>query len=114
MMSKRSIKLSGKNQIALQKVKSDLMKVFKIKELIVYGSVARGEETVESDLDLLVITEEPVSHADKQFMSDIVFEVNLEYETNVSILIVDTETWEQGLWSVLPIYQEIARDGVSI
>lgn len=46
--------------------------------MIVFGSVARGKANDESDLDLLVITSKPPTHAMRDAMSDEIFEVNLK------------------------------------
>jgi hypothetical protein len=37
-----------------------------------------------------------------------------EDETNFSTLVVDLDTWETGIISVLPLREEILRDGVSV
>jgi predicted nucleotidyltransferase len=106
--------LSPNEQIALEEIKKRLKKEFPIEEMKIFGSVARGEATEESDLDLLIITSQPVSHRDKHVMTDIIFEVNLFLGSNISLLVVDKKKWEKGLWSMLPLYQEVARDGVPL
>ncbi len=45
-------------------------------------------------------------------ITDIVFDVNLKYSTNYSTLVVDINSWNNGAYSVLPIYDEIEREGV--
>ena len=40
---------------------------FNVKRLDLFGSLARGEGTAESDVDLLVEFEEPVVHPSKRF-----------------------------------------------
>jgi len=42
----------------LKKIKPEIMKKYKVKEIGVFGSFARGEETEESDIDILVTFEE--------------------------------------------------------
>jgi predicted nucleotidyltransferase len=42
-------------------------RAFKVKRLDLFGSLARGEETAESDVDLLVEFEEPDLHPSKRF-----------------------------------------------
>jgi len=44
--------------------------------------------------------------------TDIVFDVNLQFGTNFSTLVVDQESWEAGIISVLPLRNEIIRDGI--
>ena len=38
-----------------------------------FGSVASGEATEESDLDVLIVTEEPVSYPDENAIFDMAF-----------------------------------------
>ncbi|MBC7325338.1 MAG: nucleotidyltransferase domain-containing protein [Moorella sp. (in: Bacteria)] len=99
---------------ALEEVKRRLKGEFPVERFIVYGSVARGEAREDSDLDLLVIASRPVSHREQYAMVDEVCEVNLEYGSNISLLIVDGDNWERGLLSAMPLRAEVERDGVAI
>ncbi|MFO7901731.1 MAG: nucleotidyltransferase family protein [Pirellulaceae bacterium] len=51
----------------IKKVAMPACRAFKVKRLDVFGSLARGEETDESDVDLLVEFEEPDLHPSKRF-----------------------------------------------
>ena len=113
-MNSRALNLAANEKEALKKAKKLLQNKFPVEELMVFGSVARGEATEESDLDLLVLTSQPMSHREKHDMSDIIFEINLSKGTNISILVVDRKTWETGLWSVLPIHQDVTREGITV
>jgi predicted nucleotidyltransferase len=113
-MNDKALNLFSNEQAALEEAKKLLKNKFPVEELMVFGSVARGEATEDSDLDLLVLTSRPMSHSEEHVMSDIIFEINLSRETNISILVVDRKTWETGLWSMLPIHQDVIRDGVTI
>ncbi|HUW65489.1 MAG TPA: nucleotidyltransferase domain-containing protein [Spirochaetia bacterium] len=108
------LKLSSNEQAALVETKSLLQTKFPVEEFIVFGSVARGQATKESDLDLLVLTSRPMSHREKHAMSDLVFDVNLSHDTGISILVVDRSAWETGLLSVLPLHEEVTKDGVVV
>ncbi|MFH1148794.1 MAG: nucleotidyltransferase domain-containing protein [Pseudomonadota bacterium] len=85
-----------------------------IDELILYGSVARGESDGESDIDLLVITRRDFSRVERHRITDLVFDINLLYGTNFSTLVVDRRSWETGLFTVLPLHDEIIRDGIRL
>lgn len=106
------MKLSSNELAALAETKSLLRAKFPVEEFIVFGSVARGEATKESDLDLLVLTSRPLSHREEHAMCDVVFDINLSHDTSISILVADKTTWETGLFSVLPLHEEVTRDGV--
>ena len=40
--------------------------------------------------------------------------INLEYGTNLSELIVDQQTWDDGLPSALPIHKAIEEAGIQL
>jgi len=51
----------------LKKVAAPACREFQVKRLGLFGSLARGEETAKSDVDLLVEFEEPDLHPAKRF-----------------------------------------------
>ncbi len=56
--------------MTLEKIKEVALpacRAFNVKRLDLFGSLARGEGTAESDVDLLVEFEEPVVHPSKRF-----------------------------------------------
>lgn len=114
-MSSKQAYLSLTQQRALGELKQRLNSQFDyIEHLILYGSAARGESDDESDIDLLVITTQPLSRLRRHDITDIVFEVNLKHGTNISTMVVDLASWEKGAVSVLPIKKAITRDGIAI
>jgi predicted nucleotidyltransferase len=107
-----SITLTSNQHRALDELRRRLFGNFNIETLILYGSVARGEADDESDFDLLVVTTQPLTRFARHEITDVVFEVNLQYGTNFSTLVVDRHSWEKGVLSVLPLRDEILKDGV--
>ncbi len=106
--------LSSKESQALNEIKQKVNKRFSIEDYILYGSAARGEADEESDLDLLIVTSDALTRFKRHEITDIVFDVNLKYDSNFSTLVVDQETWETGIISVLPLRNEILRDGIRV
>ncbi|MEW6701412.1 MAG: nucleotidyltransferase domain-containing protein [Bacteroidota bacterium] len=114
MKSLSQIKLMTNQLDALKEIRTKLSSGFDIKEVILFGSAVRNVSDSESDLDLLVITQFPISRNERHLITDLVFEVNLNYATNFSTLVVDEESWNRGLYSVLPINNEILSEGIQI
>ncbi len=118
-MNRKRAYLSLIQKRALEELKQRLNSQFDyIEHLILYGSAVRGESDDESDdesdIDLLVITTQPLSRLRRHDITDIVFEVNLKHGTNISTMVVDLASWEKGAVSVLPIKKAITRDGIAI
>jgi predicted nucleotidyltransferase len=99
---------------ALTVLRQRLQIAFQIETIMLYGSVARGEADSESDIDLLVLTTRRLSHFERHQITDAIFEVNLQYDTNFSSMVVDRRSWESSLMAVFPIRAEIARDGIAV
>ena len=98
---------------ALAEVKSRLLHCgLPVDKLILFGSAARGEAGAESDIDLLVVTTEPLSRRRRHEITDLVFDVNLERGTNISTVVVDRESWSRGALSAMPIHAEVEAEGV--
>jgi predicted nucleotidyltransferase len=99
---------------ALNEIKRRVRERFLVVDILLYGSGARGEADEESDLDLLIVTAQQLTRFKRHEITDIVFEVNLQHDTNFSTLVVDQKTWETGMLSVLPLRDEIMRDGIRV
>jgi predicted nucleotidyltransferase len=78
---------------------------------VLFGSVAQGQADEESDVDLLIVLKDPPSHYVRDRRTSVILGVNLEFETNLSELITDRQTWDYGLPSVLPVHQVIQEEG---
>jgi predicted nucleotidyltransferase len=76
--------------------------------------VVRGEADEESDADLLIVLTERPTRQVRDRITSTILDINLQYDANLSECIVDRQTWDYGLPSVLPIYQEIEAEGVRL
>ena len=109
-----NIRLHPEQKDALRKIKSKICEAFPIQNIILFGSVAAGDSDSESDIDLFIITDTILSRSERHRITDMVFEVNLEFNTNFSTLVVDRENWESGVFSVLPVKEEIVNNGIEV
>lgn len=106
------IKLTPNQQQALTELRRHLAGAFEIEAITLFGSVVRGEADDESDLDLLIVTKSSLSRMVRHQITDIVCDINLQFDTNLSTLVVDSFSWKAGTFSILPIHEEILRDGI--
>jgi len=108
------VALAPNQREVLAELRRRLSVEFEIEGVVLFGSAARGEADEESDLDLLILTKKPLTRPVRHQITDLIFEVNLRHGTNFSSLVIDRENWERGTASVLPIHDEIVRDGVPV
>lgn len=111
--NKKSFLSSIQNQ-AITELKQLLFEKFNIVNIILFGSTVHSESSSESDIDILIITPKPFSRVERHKITDLVFEINLVHDTNFSTLVIDNDSWENGPISILPIHDEIVRNGVEI
>jgi len=72
----------------LEEFKEEIGKLYgtRLKEVILYGSWARGDATDESDIDLLIVLEGKIAPgAEIDRMIDIITEINLKYDVLLSV-----------------------------
>ena len=108
------LKLSSNLQAALEAVRDRLTAQFEIDRVIVFGSAAWGRPDEESDVDVLIVLKDKLDLETEDRISGVIFEINLEYDTNLSELIVDRHTWDYGLASAMPIHEAIEKRGIPV
>jgi len=106
-------KISENEKKALEKLYKLTKNRWPDAEFMIFGSKATGNSDNESDLDLLVLLPSKITQQIKQEIIHQVFEINMEYDTNISPLIISKEDWH-GRLSILPIYYFIQKEGIAI
>lgn len=82
-----------------------------ITSVVLYGSVARGTQTEESDVDIAVILHDGATEEMHDRMLDLVVELQLGCGKVLSVLRIDSQRFAD--WKdTLPFYQNIRKDGV--
>lgn len=80
--------------------------------LILFGSYARGEQTEESDIDLLILVDkEQLSYSEQSKITYSLFLVELQYGISISPLIYTKDSWENK-HMVTPFYENVNNEGV--
>lgn len=84
----------------------------RLKGVILYGSMARGEATNDSDIDLLVLLEPPLDYfAELRKLVDVLYPIQLESEQLISAKPVSFNDFEIGS---LSLYRNARREGVAV
>lgn len=79
--------------------------------IVLYGSVARGTNTPESDIDIAIFVHTKLDADMEDRLSDVVVNMNLKYNKVFSVIDIDDATYQK--WrGVTPFYQNVDREGV--
>lgn len=79
--------------------------------IILYGSVARNENTAESDIDIAIIVKKEMDDATRERFMQWSAELDLRYDKVFSIIDIQEKNMEK--WgSVLPFYQNVQKEGI--
>ena len=82
-------------------------------EVILYGSRARGDERVDSDWDVLILTDYPVDQEVEQNFRNYLYDLELETGEAFSVFVYSKKNWTTKQ-RITPFYQNVIREGVSL
>ncbi|MBR0093905.1 MAG: nucleotidyltransferase domain-containing protein [Synergistaceae bacterium] len=82
-------------------------------KIILYGSVARGDNTWESDVDIAVLTKREIDRERHDELIHVSSVLGLEYDTLVSIITIDEKRFQEWLFA-LPLYFNIDEEGITL
>lgn len=98
---------------ALKELRAMLESEFRVVELRLFGSKARGDDQEDSDIDVMVVLEDynPVIESR---IDDIAFEVGLRNNCLISLTIFGKKEIENGPLDESPLYKRVREEGISI
>jgi predicted nucleotidyltransferase len=79
--------------------------------IILYGSVARGTNTEDSDVDVALLVKGKLNPATEDRLSDFIVDMDLKYDKVFSVINIDIDkflTWETSM----PFYQNMKKEGI--
>lgn len=83
----------------------------KLISVILYGSVARGTQSEDSDVDIAIILTAKLDDQTENKLSDVIVDMNLKYDKVFSV--VDIETAELQQWGkVIPYLKNVQDEGI--
>ena len=98
---------------AVIKLKNELSKDIILRDYCVFGSKARGEDSLDSDIDVMIEVENYTSEIE-ELIDEMVFKINIENDCLISAVIFGSKELHEGPLRESPIYKSINREGIRI
>ena len=98
---------------ALNALRASLLKNYRLRDLRLFGSKAKGTDVQDSDLDVMIVLEDYSTVVESE-IDDLIFEINLEYDCFITALLFSQKELEWGPLSDSPIYKRIQEEGLRL
>lgn len=82
-------------------------------QVILFGSRARGDETTESDWDLLILTDYPIDLEKERKFRNHLYDLELETGEPFSLFAFSKNEWNTKQ-RITPFYMNVIKDGISL
>jgi len=106
--------LAANDQNTIDEMAALLPARWPVDALVLYGSKARGDDTAESDIDLLVLTGRLLAPEELSDMRAAARRIGLEHGTWPELYVRTSDEWWHGVYQAAPIRKEIDAEGVAI
>jgi predicted nucleotidyltransferase len=98
----------------LEEFKTRLRARLPVHKVILFGSRARGDADPESDLDVVVVLEDGIDGAAREYVSDCAWEAGFENGIVVVPVVFSRTEWESGPERQSLFVRAVERDGVLV
>jgi uncharacterized protein len=106
--------MNSKEITAVNKLRTLLAEKVHVHSMIVFGSRARGDAGEDSDLDVLVVTEEAETYDLLMTVYGCAFEAGLEEGIVINTVVFSRNDWENGPERASLLAETIKREGISV
>ena len=101
-------------KIVLDRFKALLSERVGLHSLIMFGSRARGDADLDSDLDVLVVLDSQPTDRERDLISDCAWEAGFEYGLVVVPIVFAKREWEEGPERYSLLSQAVQAEGIPI
>ena len=96
-----------------QLIRKKVNKIDTNAEIILYGSRARGTESLDSDWDILVLTDYPMDLKKEQMFRSGLYDLELETGEPFSLFAFSKKEWKTKQ-KITPFYYNVMLDGIQL
>jgi uncharacterized protein len=98
-------------QEIIRQIRQTVSQVDDKAEVILYGSRARGDERMDSDWDILVLTDYRVDLTKERALRYPLYDLALELEEQFSVFVYSKNEWHTRQ-RITPFYENVSQEGV--
>ena len=103
--------MKRRTKYIVQLIKRKIAEIDPLAEVILFGSRARGDERIDSDWDLLVLTDYPVDLEKERKFRNRLYDLELETGEPFSLFAYSKTDWNTRQ-KITPFYFNISKEGV--
>ena len=102
-----------RNEI-LKRIKTGILNKDPNAEVYLYGSRARGDNRIDSDWDILVISsKDKITFDYESDLRDPIFDIELESGEIISLLVYAKSDWINKM-AISPLFYNVKKEGIKI
>jgi predicted nucleotidyltransferase len=98
----------------LHRIRETVQAVEPTAQIILYGSRARGDAEPDSDWDLLVLLDGDVTNERERIVRYQVYDLERETDTVLSTAVRSVDAWDSDYARIVPFWQNVKREGISL
>ena len=106
--------MNTRDQLILRRLKTRIAERLPLNRLVLFGSRARGDNEPDSDIDVLVVLDGPVSHESEEYVRSSAWELSYENGVVIFPLVVARAEWEEGPTSASLLAVAVGSEGVEV
>jgi predicted nucleotidyltransferase len=106
--------VTTRDSLILQRLKAKVAERLPLSRLVLFGSRARGDNEPDSDIDVLVVLDGPVSRESEEYVRSCAWELSYENGVVIFPLVVARAEWEEGPTSASLLAVAVGNEGVEV
>ena len=106
--------MSPTERAVLEHLKRRVSERLPLRQMVLFGSRARGDADPDSDMDVLVVLEGPADRQARDTVSDCAWETGLDHGIVIAPIVVCRDEWENGPERYSLLAEAIRAEGVPV